>query len=338
MFTICARSISTNGSKAWILTWKRIEIRCSILQIIKISLILHHQNYNVKVARRKRGAMMQNDRGFTLIELLVVIAIIAILAAILFPVFASAKEAAKKAACISNLKQLGTSVHIYLADSDDQMPLGYEFDSTVPSGRWLWSSGTLINQIPTANQQPHFGYALRPYGVTQQVLEASGAPLVAGFTVNSQTVGTGLTFNGLLHDFNAGGIASPSRLPMFWSGRGKANERGIMRSNPVLFCIRSIADGGRCQYRPGAGPQTGVSAGGGTQGLLGSAWIYGRSSVFTMSDTSAVVRTVGAQTSPNRTDRRVDPYELYQPGGIPTRFWSDGFYPWLFRPDYDFNQ
>ena len=60
--------------------------------------------------------------AFTLIELLVVIAIIAILAAILFPVFAQAKAAAKKAACLSNQKQIGTSFVLYISDSDDVMP------------------------------------------------------------------------------------------------------------------------------------------------------------------------------------------------------------------------
>ena len=66
--------------------------------------------------------MKQIRRAFTLIELLVVIAIIAILAAILFPVFAQAKVAAKKAADISNLKQIGTATYIYTGDNDDQLP------------------------------------------------------------------------------------------------------------------------------------------------------------------------------------------------------------------------
>lgn len=62
-------------------------------------------------------------RAFTLIELLVVIAIIAILASILFPVFAQAKEAAKKSACLSNSRQIGVGLYLYLADSDDTMPM-----------------------------------------------------------------------------------------------------------------------------------------------------------------------------------------------------------------------
>ncbi len=61
------------------------------------------------------------SKGFTLIELLVVIAIIAILAAILFPVFAQAKVAAKKTQDLSNTKQIGTGMQLYLADSDDTL-------------------------------------------------------------------------------------------------------------------------------------------------------------------------------------------------------------------------
>lgn len=61
-------------------------------------------------------------RAFTLIELLVVIAIIAILAAILFPVFARAREAARKTACLSNTKQIGTALMMYSQDYEEVLP------------------------------------------------------------------------------------------------------------------------------------------------------------------------------------------------------------------------
>jgi prepilin-type N-terminal cleavage/methylation domain-containing protein/prepilin-type processing-associated H-X9-DG protein len=63
-------------------------------------------------------------RGFTLIELLVVIAIIAILAAMLFPVFARARENARRASCVSNLRQLGMALDMYAQDFDDFFPIG----------------------------------------------------------------------------------------------------------------------------------------------------------------------------------------------------------------------
>ncbi|HEY3328544.1 MAG TPA: DUF1559 domain-containing protein [Capsulimonadaceae bacterium] len=69
--------------------------------------------------------------GFTLIELLVVIAIIAILAAILFPVFATAREKARQTACLSNEKQLGLGLNQYLQDYDERLP----------SGTWQWGGG-----------------------------------------------------------------------------------------------------------------------------------------------------------------------------------------------------
>jgi prepilin-type N-terminal cleavage/methylation domain-containing protein/prepilin-type processing-associated H-X9-DG protein len=90
-------------------------------------------------------------RGFTLIELLVVIAIIAILAAILFPVFARAREKARQSSCLSNLKQLATATQMYLQD----------YDSIFPS---QWSTHVQTNV-------PHnFGFQLlTPYVRNEQI-------------------------------------------------------------------------------------------------------------------------------------------------------------------------
>lgn len=86
-------------------------------------------------------------KAFTLIELLVVIAIIAILAAILFPVFAQAKEAAKKTVCLSNQKQLGTCLQLYLNDFDDM----YMMTS--------WAEDPLVG----LNYKVHWSYLVQPY-------------------------------------------------------------------------------------------------------------------------------------------------------------------------------
>jgi prepilin-type N-terminal cleavage/methylation domain-containing protein/prepilin-type processing-associated H-X9-DG protein len=80
-------------------------------------------------------------RAFTLIELLVVIAIIAILAAILFPVFAQAKAAAKKTVCLSNMKQLGLATQMYLGDNNDQFFSGNTCKDPMPGSDTSAGSG-----------------------------------------------------------------------------------------------------------------------------------------------------------------------------------------------------
>jgi len=93
---------------------------------------------------------MKRQSGFTLIELLVVIAIIAILAAILFPVFARARENARKSSCMSNVKQLGMGVTMYVQDYDEAFPLRYQGTSGNTGVRWY----------PLAGQPT---YLLEPY-------------------------------------------------------------------------------------------------------------------------------------------------------------------------------
>ncbi len=91
--------------------------------------------------------MNSAKKGFTLIELLVVIAIIAILAAILFPVFAQAKAAAKKTAALSNVKQNATAVLLYNGDSDDSFAQSAYCSNLTPSGAVVPGSGCQVYSV-----------------------------------------------------------------------------------------------------------------------------------------------------------------------------------------------
>ncbi|MFM9873101.1 MAG: prepilin-type N-terminal cleavage/methylation domain-containing protein, partial [Fimbriimonadaceae bacterium] len=112
--------------------------------------------------------MLRKVRGFTLIELLVVIAVIAILAAILFPVFAQAKVSAKGTAALSNAKQIGTSMFIYSADFDDYAVLVGRLDDTAPvqygtRGVYPWAyllqpytkSSAIFHDPVTSTEKPY---------------------------------------------------------------------------------------------------------------------------------------------------------------------------------------
>ena len=134
-------------------------------------------------------------KAFTLIELLVVIAIIAILAAILFPVFAQAKLAAKKAAGLSQVKQIGTGVQMYLADSDDVLP-GYRFSSTTtainPTYLKFQAAGdpraaTMASQGSNTIKSAFFNQVLDPYVKNDDIWKA---PTNSNAWVNFQDKGT----------------------------------------------------------------------------------------------------------------------------------------------------
>src|SRR6267378_1508623 len=89
------------------------------------------------IARTKLSALR---RAFTLIELLVVIAIIAILASLLLPALARAKQRSQRAACLSNLRQIGVSFTLYLNDHADRFMDRRDLKSSLPGGYHPWSS------------------------------------------------------------------------------------------------------------------------------------------------------------------------------------------------------
>jgi prepilin-type N-terminal cleavage/methylation domain-containing protein/prepilin-type processing-associated H-X9-DG protein len=147
---------------------------------------------------------MSRHRGFTLIELLVVIAIIAILAAILFPVFAKAKAKARQTACTSNLKQIALGFMMYVADYDSRFPI-----STPPcvAGNGTNDGSTLpwwMLLMPYSKNEQLFACPSYPYNINNgggcgggncamRVTSYANAPVSYGYSIAIGSQGTGNT-------------------------------------------------------------------------------------------------------------------------------------------------
>ena len=111
------------------------------------------------------------NQGFTLIELLVVIAIISILASILFPVFARARENARRTSCLSNMKQIGLGIMMYVQDYDEKYPPYQITSAATPPGDWQ-SNWAYTNKVWIWQQ------IIQPYTKSMQVFVCpSGLPL-----------------------------------------------------------------------------------------------------------------------------------------------------------------
>ncbi len=152
------------------------------------------------------------SKGFTLIELLVVIAIIAILAAILFPVFARAREKARQTSCLSNLKQIGTAMMMYVQDYDDTFPLAY----TAGSPRWSgiqvmypYVKNAQVFNCPSADLESTITFGGdRSYGWNWFVMQCWYSVKLARITNPASIVLCGDT---TLDSWTPGALLAPSR-------------------------------------------------------------------------------------------------------------------------------
>lgn len=298
--------------------------------------------------------------GFTLIELLVVIAIIAILAAILFPVFAQAKEAAKKTASLNNLKQTGTATHIYLADFDDTMPLAF---APRPAGDWNWNLFISVPASMLGPAEPAWKItgaqvfamnSMAPYMKNLNLWTCpGGVPLrttatyapTGGVPTNAGHVT--YTYNGLLHGYNHTAISEVAKLTVWWHGHGRRSLQGLGYASPWLICNVAASP---CLYVP---PKSGCSTtingetGGYTTrtgagvGNKQGVNVFSRGIIIAYADSHAQFKRLGTPSSdPNqRTDPRVDPWARYDGFNSPRgRYWDQYFcHPYFFRPDFDFN-
>ncbi|CAN1539645.1 Prokaryotic N-terminal methylation site [Fimbriimonadaceae bacterium] len=261
-------------------------------------------------------------KAFTLIELLVVIAIIAILAAILFPVFAQAKEAAKKTQALTNVKQSGTAVIIYQADYDDSLPSAYPIaagnacDGLTPGGvltmQHGWAATTPAGADGAdcaATDGQAWINSTEPYRKNYQITELPGkntldvyvAAYMATFIRPPATVS--LSMNGLLHTLPQGEIINSSTVPLLWPGHYGHNFRGGMQfhGSPSLNCPTL---GQPCRFNAGGPAQAGAT-GNGDQvyswvTLSNSMWLYSQGFTYVRTDTSAKFTKVSNGRSHNQ--------------------------------------
>lgn len=276
-------------------------------------------------------------RAFTLIELLVVIAIIAILAAILFPVFAQAKTAAKKTQALSNVKQLGTAFNIYMADYDDTIALafGARENGTLMSGVQhpypenalndaIW--GTQFRRDQAAN---FWANSIQPYMKNRQLTEGPTANTgtIAGevFTPGVTAARANLTMNGFMHAINSSEVAAPSSAILAWSGLGNGQVTGRAITQPALRCTLANVP---CRFNAGGQPQAGQTGGafvwvGVSAPVYTSVWTFERQAVYVRVDSSAKTQRTGGTTgdvnvappAPTLAAAYADPFYKISEGG-----------------------
>jgi len=174
--------------------------------------------------------------GFSLIELLVVIGIIAILAAMIFPVFSRARGKARETQCLSNLKQLGAAIEMYAADYDDLYPFAKDpADEFCPQ---LWD--VYPNWQAWIPWMPRIQDSLHPYTENAEIwhcpadkgfteVEDSGLPLDARPTCFgkygvSYFYRTEIAFRGTM----VGGMPDPARVNVLMDGHGSWHGHGLL--------------------------------------------------------------------------------------------------------------
>ena len=185
-------------------------------------------------------ALRRTPKGFTLIELLVVIAIIALLAAILFPVFARARENARKSSCANNLKQIAIGVAQYTQDYDESYP-------------WAWGG--------VSGQNACWWQLLVPYIKSQQVFSCPSDS-------NKTNGGNGFASAGLAQGYPSGAfhISYGVNYPLFGNGSNASTMAFNLSDMPKPAQVVMMSDAGVTAAAASPWVTTNI-------GSKGSAWL-----------------------------------------------------------------
>ncbi len=169
--------------------------------------------------------MKQGSKGFTLIELLVVIAIIAILAAILFPVFAKARDKARQTSCLSNMKQLGLAFMMYAQDNDETFPTR-RWDMISYDWGYSWLNPFL---------------SMEPYIKSRNIMFCPSDPGGSNISFKNATDSTGkpngtsYAMNAYCYDAKLASAVEPSSTFMLYEG---LTPQYVLDSVPTQFMRR----------------------------------------------------------------------------------------------------
>jgi prepilin-type N-terminal cleavage/methylation domain-containing protein/prepilin-type processing-associated H-X9-DG protein len=221
----------------------------------------------------------QHRAAFTLIELLVVIAIIAILAAILFPVFAQARDKSRQATCTSNLKQIGLAILMYVGDYDETLPWSAN-SATVPSNYYWYQnlepyikSGVGQNANGTLNTTTFWKC---PSHENRTIPMRPGDPVPAAFAPAPTPA----------RNYAANGYVMPQFTPAagWYPVGGLRNLASISRASQVVFAAHSIVGRSMVGGDDTTTGCTGVEARGDSSSYCAARYQHSGGSVYLLAD------------------------------------------------------